>query len=65
LILHHFFSVTAENGLGVQIHAELITYLLLAIYCQEHFGEKVSIKRGRQLHMKIKNEALIADNLVF
>jgi hypothetical protein len=33
-------------GFMVQILAGLITDLLLAIYCQEHFGEKVSIKRG-------------------
>ncbi len=40
----------------VQILAGLITYLLLAIYCYEQHNEKVSIKRVRQLRIKIQNE---------
>jgi hypothetical protein len=44
-------------GLMVQILAGLITYLLLAIYCQEQYQEKVSIKRVRGLRIKIQNEA--------
>jgi hypothetical protein len=44
-------------GLMVQILAGLITYLLLAIYCQEQYQEKVSIKRVRELRIKIQNEA--------
>jgi hypothetical protein len=40
----------------VQILAGLITYLLLAIYCQKHFQEKVSIRRVRQLRTQIENE---------
>jgi len=40
----------------VQILAGLITYLLLAIYCHEHYNEKVSIKRVRQLRTQIQNE---------
>jgi len=34
----------------------LITYLLLAIYCHEQHGERVSIKRVRELRNKIINE---------
>lgn len=41
----------------VQILAGLITYLLLAIYCHNNFKEKVSIKRIRELRIKINNEA--------
>jgi hypothetical protein len=41
----------------VQILAGLITYLLLAIYCQEQYQEKVSIKRVRALRIQIQNEA--------
>ena len=44
-------------GLMVQILAGLITYLLLAIYCQEQYQEKVSIKRVRGLRIQIQNEA--------
>ncbi len=40
----------------VQIIAGLITYLLLAIYCREQHNEKVSIKRVRELRIKIQNE---------
>ncbi len=40
----------------VQILAGLITYLLLAIYCREQHNEKVSIKRVRELRIKIQNE---------
>jgi hypothetical protein len=40
----------------VQIFGGLITYLLMAIYCHEEFEEKVSIKRVRQLRIKILNE---------
>jgi len=48
-------------GLMVQILAGLITYLLLAIYCHEHFREKVSIKRVRELRLRIQNEARALD----
>lgn len=44
------------HGLMVQILAGLITYLLLAIYCHRQFNERVSIKRVRQLRIKIQNE---------
>ena len=41
----------------MQILAGLITYLLLAIYCHEEHGERVSIKRVRELRNNIRNEA--------
>ena len=47
----------SRNGLMVQILSGLITYLLLAIYCQEQHGEPVSIRRVRQLRNQIRNEA--------
>ena len=43
----------------VQILAGLITYLLLAIYCRQQHNEKVSIKRVRELRIKIQNEVRI------
>jgi hypothetical protein len=42
----------------VQILSGLITYLLLAIYCHEEHGERVSIRRVRQLRNQIRNEAV-------
>jgi hypothetical protein len=39
----------------VQILGGLITYLLLAIYCHENHGDRVNIKRVRQLRIQIKN----------
>jgi hypothetical protein len=47
----------------VQILSGLITYLLLAIYCQEQHGERVSIKRVRELRIKIQNETREFGNL--
>ena len=47
----------SEHGLMVQILSGLITYLLLAIYCQENYNEKVSIKRVREICIQIQNEA--------
>jgi hypothetical protein len=41
----------------VQILSGLITYLLLAIYCHEEHGERVSIERVRELRNRIRNEA--------
>ena len=43
----------------VQILSGLITYLLLAIYCQEQHGEPVSIARVLQLRTIIRNEAAL------
>lgn len=58
LRVYHLISRT-KHGLMVQILGGLITYLLLAIYCHEQHGEKVSIKRVRELRYKMHNEALL------
>ena len=55
LKVYHLIA-RSEYGLMVQIFGGLITYLLMAIYCHEEFNEKVSIKRVRQLRIKILNE---------
>ncbi len=55
LKVYHLIA-RSEHGLMVQILSGLITYLLLAIYCYEQHNEKVSIKRVRQLRIKIQNE---------
>jgi hypothetical protein len=55
LKVYHLIA-RSEYGLMVQILAGLITYLLLAIYCREQHNEKVSIKRVRELRIKIQNE---------
>jgi hypothetical protein len=57
LKVYHLIA-RSEYGLMVQILSGLITYLLLAIYCYEEHNEKVSIKRVRQLRIKIQNELL-------
>jgi hypothetical protein len=56
LHVYHLFA-RSKNGMLVQILSGLITYLLLAIYCHEHYGERVSIRRVRQLRHQIQNEA--------
>ncbi len=53
---NYYLIARSEYGLMVQIFGGLITYLLMAIYCHEEFNEKVSIKRVRQLRIKILNE---------
>lgn len=55
LKVYHLIA-RSEHGLMVQILAGLITYQLLAIYCHRQFNERVSIKRVRQLRIKIQNE---------
>lgn len=55
LKVYHLIA-RSPYGLMVQLLAGLITYVLLAIYCHEQFNEKVSIKRVRQLRIKIENE---------
>lgn len=61
LNVYHLIS-RSPHGLMVQVLAGLITYVLLAIYCHEEYGEKVSIKRVRELRHKIRNEAAIQDS---
>lgn len=56
LNVYHLIART-KRGFMAQILGGLITYLLLAIYCHEHYQEKVSIKRVRELRIKIQNEA--------
>ena len=55
LKVYHLIA-RSEYGLMVQIFSGLITYLLLAIYCHDEHKEKVSIKRVRELRIKIQNE---------
>ena len=55
LKVYHLIA-RSEHGLMVQILSGLITYLLLAIYCHEQHSERVSIKRVRELRIKIQNE---------
>lgn len=62
LKVYHLIA-RSEHGLMVQILAGLITYLLLAIYCHEQHNEKVSIKRVRELRIKIRNEAAQPANM--
>jgi len=58
LRVYHLIA-RSEYGLMVQILSGLITYLLLAIYCREQHNEKVSIRRVRELRIKIQNEIRI------
>lgn len=55
LKVYHLIA-RSPYGLMVQILSGLITYLLLAIYCHQHFQEKVTIRRVRQLRTQIENE---------
>jgi len=55
LKVYHLIA-RSKYGLMVQMLGGLITYILLAMYCHNEFGEKVSIKRVRELRIKIKNE---------
>ena len=61
LKVYHLIA-RSEYGLMVQILAGLITYLLLAIYCRNHHNEKVTIKRVRELKIKIQNELRSTDD---
>lgn len=60
LKVYHLIT-RSQYGLTVQILGGLITYLLLAMYCHNNYNEKVSIKRVRELRIKIKNEASNCD----
>ncbi len=55
LRVYHLIA-RSKYGLMVQILGGLITYLLLAIYCHKEHGERVSIKRVRELRIQIQNE---------
>jgi hypothetical protein len=60
LRVYHLIA-RSKYGLMVQILSGLITYLLLAIHCHENHGEPVTIKRVRELRIKIQNELRIAE----
>ena len=55
LRVYHLIA-RSKYGLMVQIYGGLITYLLLAIHCYKTHGERVSIKRVRELRIQIQNE---------
>jgi hypothetical protein len=61
LKVYHLIA-RSQYGLMVQMLAGLITYLLLAIYCHNHYREKVSIKRVRELRIRIQNEVRTLEN---
>lgn len=56
LRVYHLIA-RSPYGLLMQILAGLITYLLLALYCHEKHGERVSIQRVREFRNTIRNEA--------
>lgn len=60
LRVYHLIA-RSRYGLMVQILGGLITYLLLAIYCHRNHGEKVSIRRVRELRIRIQNELRQSD----
>lgn len=60
LRVYHLIA-RSKYGLMVQILAGLITYLLLAIHCHQNYGEPVTIKRVRELRIKIQNELRMAE----
>jgi len=62
LRVYHLIA-RSKYGLMVQILSGLITYLLLAIYCHNEHGEHVSIKRVRELRIKIQNETREFENI--
>lgn len=62
LRVYHLIA-RSPYGLMVQMLAGLITYILLAIYCYNNYREKVSIKRVRELRIKIRNETSIFQNM--
>jgi hypothetical protein len=60
LKVYHLIS-RSKYGLMVQMLAGLITYILLAIYCHDEHKEHVSVKRLREICIKIRNEMCLAD----
>jgi len=62
LKVYHLIA-RSPYGLMVQMLAGLITYILLAIYCHNNYREKVSIKRVRELRIKIRNETSILQSM--
>ena len=62
LKVYHLIA-RSRYGLMVQMIGGLITYILLAIYCHSEYGEKVSIRRVRELRIKIKNETCAMEKM--
>jgi hypothetical protein len=60
LKVYHLIS-RSQYGLMVQMLAGLITYILLAIYCHDEHQEHVSVKRLREICIKIRNEMSLTD----
>jgi len=60
LKVYHLIS-RSKYGLMVQMLAGLITYILLAIYCHDEYEEHVSVKRLREICIKIRNETSLVD----
>lgn len=60
LKVYHLIS-RSKYGLMVQMLAGLITYILLAIYCHDVHQEHVSVKRLREICIKIRNEMSLDD----
>ena len=62
LRVYHLIA-RSKHGLMVQILSGLITYLLLAIHCHDQHGERVTIKRVRELRIQIQNETRNSGNM--
>ena len=60
LKVYHLIS-RSKYGLMVQMLAGLITYILLVIYCHDEYQEHVSVKRLREICIKIRNEKNLVD----
>ena len=56
LKVYHLIS-RSKHGLMIQLLAGLIIYLLISIYCQSRYHDKVSIKRVRQLRIDVRKES--------
>jgi len=62
--VYYLIARNQQHGLMVQIVSGLITYFLPAIYCHGQDGERVSIRRVRQLRIQIQNELRKIENLM-
>lgn len=55
LKVYHLISRN-RHGVLLQLLAGLLTYLLLVLYCQQHYGERPSLHRLRELRWQIRQE---------
>jgi len=53
LITSYSTAALANQGVAIQ---RVITYLLMATYCAEEYGERVNMKRVRELRNTIQNK---------